>query len=409
MEITPQKIGDILVMHLAGRLDASWCDTVEKALTAAVRDGEHRIHLDMEKVDYISSAGLRVLFSVYKQLISIKGVFAIRNPSPNVRSVIQMVGIGSLIATGEVAAAAEVNKPCRTHASAKAGYEIFTSKAAAFRLETVGDASLLRGSPGTQPEPRRFDDSAFALGIGALGTSTLENETRYGEFLAVAGAAAFQPADGSTRPDFLLSEGEFVPEGQLLLGLLGRGDFPLLARFAVKKEFRAVGLSEIAATALELAGTPVAAIVAVTETSGLVGASLRQSVASNAASDRFAFPQIRDWLSFTTERSFRDSTSLIAGVVARNGTPFQDLLRPHGGVLGHFHAASFPYRPLQKGHIEMKPTVSGLFDTHSLQAILHLLADTREFNGVGESEFLRGALWIAPITSDIAPPTSHIE
>lgn len=381
---------------------------MEKALTAAVREGEHRIHLDMEKVDYISSAGLRVLFSVYKQLISIKGVFAIRNPSPNVRSVIQMVGIGSLIATGEVAAA-EVNQPCRRHASAKAGYEIFTSDAAEFRLEALGTSAILRGSPEAPPSPRPFDDQAFALGIGALGTDAKENASRYGEFLAVAGAAAFQPADGSTRPDFLLSEGELVPEGQLLLGLLGRGGFPLLARFAVKKEFRAVGLSELAATALELAGTPAAALVAVTETSGLVGASLRQSVVQNATADRFAFPEIRDWLSFTTERSFRDSTSLICGVVARDGTPFHDLLRPHGSVLGHFHAASFPYRPLQKGRIEMKATVSGLFDTHSLQSVLHLLADTREFNGVGESEFLRGALWIAPIPSDIAHQTSNIE
>ncbi len=408
MEITPQKIGDILVIRLAGRLDASWCDPVEKALTAAVREGEHRIHLDMEEVNYISSAGLRVLFTVYKQLLSIKGVFAIRNPSPNVRSVLQMVGIGSLIATDEVAAV-EVNESCRAHASAKADYEIFPGDSGEFTLQSLGHASLLHGSSGSPRDTRQFDDQTFALGVGALGTSATENEARFGEFLAVAGAAAFQPADGSTRPDFLLSEGQFVPEGQLVLGLLGRGKFPLLARFAVKKENRAVGLTELAATALELAGTPAVALVAVTETSGLVGASLRQSVASPATADRFAFPQIRDWLSFTTERSFRDSTSLIAGVVAREGAPFQDLLRPHGNVMGHFHAASFPYRPLQKGRIELKPTVSGLFDTHSLHAVLHLLADTREFNGVGESEFLRGALWIAPITSDIKPQTSQNE
>ncbi len=74
-------------------------ETVEKALTAAVRDSEHRIHLDMEKRDYISSAELRVRSGIYKQLLSIKGAFAIRNPSTNVRTVIQMVGIGSLIAT----------------------------------------------------------------------------------------------------------------------------------------------------------------------------------------------------------------------------------------------------------------------------------------------------------------------
>jgi anti-anti-sigma factor len=398
MEITSQKSGDILVMHLAGRLDASWCETVEKALTEAVRDGEHRIHLDMEKVDYIRSAGLRVLFGIYKQLLSIKGAFAIRNPSANVRTVIQMVGIGSLIATGEAAAGTQSEKG-RTYASAKAEYEIYSCTGAPFHLSVSGDESFLLGKETTSPSLKRFDNKSFAVGIGALGGDLEENRARFGEFLAAGGAAAYQPADGSTRPDFVLSEGELIPEGHLPLGLYGEGEFSILARFAARKEARTVGLSELAATALEIAGTPAAAIVAITETSGLLGASLRKSLATQADQDRFQFPQIRDWLSFSAERVFRDSTSLVVGIVAREGTPYQALLRPHGEVLGHFHAAAFPYRPLQKGRIELRDSVAALFDTHSLQAVLHLLCDPREINGTGESEFLRGALWIAPVQS----------
>jgi anti-anti-sigma factor len=406
MEITSQKSGDILVIRLAGRLDASWCDTVEKALTSAVRDGEHHLHLDMEKVDYISSAGLRVLFAVYKQLLAIKGSFAIRNPSANVRTVIQMVGIGSLIASEEAAASSESEKG-RAHASTHAEYEIFSCPAAPFRLMAVGDESFLRGVEQTAPELTRFDKTAFAIGVGALGSDLAENRTRFGEFLAAGGAAAFQPSDNSTRPDFVLSEGQLVPEGHLPLGLQGQGDFSLLVRFAARKEARTVGLSELSATALELAGTPAAALVAITETSGLVGASLRKSVADTATPDRFAFPQIRDWLSFSAERVFRDSTSLVAGVAAREGTSYQSLLRPHGAVLGHFHAAAFPYRPLQKGRIGLTESIAGLFDTHSLQAVLHLLCDPREINGTGESEFFRGALWIAPIQPNTENATSN--
>jgi len=407
MEITSQKTGDILVMKLAGRFDASWCKTVEESLTAAIRDGEHRIHLDMEKVDYISSAGLRVLFGIYKQLLSIKGAFAIRNPSPNVRTVIQMVGIGSLIASGGASADTEGERG-QTHASAQAEYEIFSCNNTPFSLSVVGDDSFLLGQQGTPPPLTRFDKKSFAVGIGALGADLGENHTRFGEFLAAGGAAAYQPADGSTRPDFVLSEGQLVPEGHLPLGLAGEGEFSFLARFAARKEARTVGLSEIAATALEIAGTSAAAIVAITETSGLVGASLRKSPASPSSPDRFQFPQIRDWLAFSPERVFRDSTSLVGGVVAREGTPYQSLLRPHGSVMGHFHAATFPYRPLQKGRIELHESVSALFDTHSLQAVLHLLCDPREINGAGESEFLRGAMWIAPVQSKIENRDSKI-
>jgi anti-anti-sigma factor len=396
MEITSQKSGDILVITLAGRLDASWCGTVEKALTGAVRDGEHRIHLDMEQVDYISSAGLRVLFGVYKQLLSIKGELAIRNPSANVRSVLQMVGISSLIASGGTATGPDGEKG-RAHTSTQAEYEVFSCDRSPFRLAAVGAPSFLLGQDSTEPALRRFDHSTFAVGIGALGSDLADNRKRFGEFLAAAGAAAFQPADVSARPDFVLSEGQLVPEGHLPLGLVGEGKFSLLARFAARREARTVGLSELAATALELAGSSVVALVAVAETAGLVGASLRKSVTEPGSPDRFEFPRIRDWLSFSAERVFRESTCLVVGVAAREGSPFQTLLRSHSAVQGHFHAAAFPYRPLQKGRIDLAESVAGLFDSHALQAVLHLLCDPREIHGAGESEFLRGALWIAPV------------
>jgi hypothetical protein len=201
----------------------------------------------------------------------------------------------------------------------------------------------------------------------------------------------------------MVSEGALVPEGHLVLGLLAQGSFGSLIRFEAKAEARSIGMSELAQMALELSGAEAVVIVAITETAGLVGATLRQSPAPVATSDdeRFGFPQIRDWLSFTSERAFRDSTSLLVGVVANPGSSIESLLRPLGrsaGLLGHIHAAAFPYRPLRKGRIELSASVSELFDGQSLQSVLHLLSDPRGINGAGESEFFRGAVWIAPIT-----------
>src|SRR5262249_45345881 len=153
-------------------------------------------------------------------------------------------------------------------------------------------------------------------------------------------------------------------EGRLLSGLVGEGAFPLLARFEATAEARTVGLTELAQTSLELAGGP-AAFVAMTETSGLVGASLRRSPAGAAGGDPFALPEIRDWLSFTSERAYRDSTSLLVGVAARPGASVGALLRPlkRGTDLqGHVHAAAFPYRPLRKGRIDLTAAVHELFD-----------------------------------------------
>ena len=62
--------------------------------------------------------------------------------------------------------------------------------------------------------------------------------------------------------------------------------------------------------------------------------------------------------------------------------------------LGHFHAAAFSYRPLQKGSIDLKNTVTTLFETETLQGVLHLLTDARLAAGPQQSEFVRGACWI---------------
>ena len=400
MEISRQSSGDLIVLQLAGRLDANWCSHVETALSNAVREGEHRLHLDMNAVSYISSAGIRVLLACYKQLRAINGLFGVIRPSEAVRSVLELSGLQMLIASETVATMTN-DDAGKKLASPSAAYELFALGSGGMKIEVVGDPAMLeRGIGTTQPAARRFDSSTVALGIGALGANFAENASRCGEMLAVAGVAAFQPADGASQPDFMLSEGALVPEGHLVLGLSAQGTFSSLLRFEANDEDRRIGITELMQMALESSGANAAVIVAVTETAGLVGATLRQSPTTNATDKRFGFPQIRDWLSFTSERSFRDTTSLIVGVIAKPGSSCDALLRPlakGSDLLGHLHAAVFPYRPLRKGRIELKSAVTSLFDGQSLQDVLHLICDPRGFSGAGESELYRGAVWIAPI------------
>lgn len=413
MDITRHKAGSQLILQLSGRLDANWCNHLQDALAAAVRDGEHHLLLDMAGVGYISSAGLRVLLSFYKQLKAIGGRFGVISGSASVRSVLELAGLDMLLVVDAETPVAG-NESGEAHASASATYELFrqTTSPTGVRLAVIGEPGALHRSPDPASVlPAAFGTPAFALGIGALGGTYADCAPRFGEFLAVSGTAAFQPSDGSSRPDFAVSQGAFVPEGCLLAGLSGEGSFPLLARFEATSETGTLGLTELARTALELSGAPAAAFVAITETAGLVGATLQRSPASEEPGDRFSFPQIRDWLSFTSERAFRDSASLLVGVVARPGTPLDPLLRPLGrdsGLHAHVHAAAFPYVPLRKGRIELHAAVNEVFDGHALQSVLHLLADPREFNGAGESAFYRGALWVAPAEPKLGNPQSTI-
>ena len=67
-------------------------------------------------------------------------------------------------------------------------------------------------------------------------------------------------------------------------------------------------------------------------------------------------------------------------------------------LLGHFHAAVVPYRPLPGGAIELTATISHLFETGRIETILHLVGDSRPILGAGESRFTRGAIWFVPLT-----------
>jgi hypothetical protein len=62
---------------------------------------------------------------------------------------------------------------------------------------------------------------------------------------------------------------------------------------------------------------------------------------------------------------------------------------------GHVHAAAFSYRPLKKGRIDLAATIRTLFESETLHGVLHLIGDDREAGR--ESEFVRGACWVAPV------------
>jgi len=396
MEIQRTHENGTLVLALTGRLDASWAEPVEAALDAAVRAGEHRIVMDFAGVDYISSAGLRVVIAGYKQLRMIQGGFSVRAAQPGVAKVIELSGLGALLVAPVPSAAEPVAARC--FESPRAKWESHGTLSPV-RLRAIGGASAFDVSAGEFVE---FTRARFGLGVAALAATRDEALPRLGEFLCASGCAAHQPVGGANRPDFLVAEEAFVPGGWISCGLVAEGLPGLLLRFEARTECRGVTLAEIAARVLETSGGNLAIFVLAAEVVGLVGASLRQSPAESGA-DPFAFPAIRDRLKFTSERAFRDTTCLAVGVVAKTGSSWDAHLRalsPDASVLGHTHAVAFPYRPIRKGAIALDETVRALFETGGPQAVLHLLNDTREPEGSGDSEFLRGACWVASVSNE---------
>jgi anti-anti-sigma factor len=413
MEIQKLQHADCVELVASGRLDEYWSSHVDSALEETIRTGAHHILLNLASVTYLSSAGIRILLHRYKQLNEIHGSFAVTNPSPFVRKILDMTRLSPLLISDRVPAQAPAAQPAKV-AARRIEHECGTFDVldyvpgATLECRVIGDPALIAECRYSEAHARKvaFPETALGLGLGAFGSDFQDCRNRFGEFLAVAGAAAYLPTDGSNVADYMLSAGSFVPEVNMLYGVACDGQFASLARFEAARDTRGIRLSDVVETCLEIAGGDTAAVVMVAEAAGLVGAALRRSPASEqatAAAAPFAHPEIRNWITFTAEPAYSGSVCLVAGIASRApGPQLAPLLRPLGKdsqAAAHLHAAAFHYRPIQKGDIDLRTTVKTLFDTQNLLGILHLLADRREAAGAGETELIRGACWVGPVAA----------
>jgi anti-anti-sigma factor len=419
MQITRTARAEQFEIKLQGRMDATWSDHVARALAECVQSGHHMICVDMAEVDYISSAGIRILLLYARQLSAIQGRLSVINASSNVRKVLELAGLDSLLLaqTGLAASPLPAADPAADKvALAEPGalaeaYEL--DPEATLRVQWVGDsATWFEGR--SQPEACasvEFPANVIGLGLGALGSGGASGAQPYGEFVASAGAAVCQPADGSHKPDYLLLQGALTPTVKVAYGMLGRGGFRRLLRFDKGQQQASLPLSTVVRACLGVLGTEAAGLVMVAETASLIGACLQKApcgqTGAGQAPDVFALPGIRDWLSFTAEAAFVKTTCLVVGFAAGKGVGASiRMLKPlvrSGELYGHFHAAAFPYRPLRKGRAELSHTIQPLFESEQVLGLLHLLNDWRELSGAGESCFLRGACWCAPLTFEPRP------
>lgn len=93
MELKPQRQADRVVLHLAGRIDHFNAQEFSQALEPELqtcRSGGCQLIFDLAGLDYISSAGLRVLMLAAKQVGPQGGRIVLAAPQPVVREIIEI-------------------------------------------------------------------------------------------------------------------------------------------------------------------------------------------------------------------------------------------------------------------------------------------------------------------------------
>ena len=96
MDITEKKLDNVNVLSLSGRLDAYSATEVETKLNSLIDAGQPRLVIDLEKLEYISSSGLRVFLAALKKVKKQQGDIKLACMKPFIKEVFDIAGFSQL-------------------------------------------------------------------------------------------------------------------------------------------------------------------------------------------------------------------------------------------------------------------------------------------------------------------------
>lgn len=95
MKITKTQNGNSLYFALEGRLDTNTAPELEAAIKGSI-DGAEELIIDMEALDYLSSAGLRVLLGTQK-IMNKQGSMRVTHVNDTIMEIFEVTGFADIL------------------------------------------------------------------------------------------------------------------------------------------------------------------------------------------------------------------------------------------------------------------------------------------------------------------------
>ena len=96
MTVNIERNYELVILEISGRLDTATAPNLEKTINEFSEDIKE-IVFDISGVEYISSAGIRVLLGAYKKMNLIQGTMRIEKANEMVRDVFEMTGLSQML------------------------------------------------------------------------------------------------------------------------------------------------------------------------------------------------------------------------------------------------------------------------------------------------------------------------
>ena len=96
MTINVERDFELVTLGVTGRLDTTTAPNLETVVKELSSDTKELV-FNMSGLEYISSAGIRVLLSAYKKMTSNDGIMRIEKTNEIVREVFEMTGLSAML------------------------------------------------------------------------------------------------------------------------------------------------------------------------------------------------------------------------------------------------------------------------------------------------------------------------
>lgn len=97
MQISSETINDVQVARFDGNLDTNTSADAQDFLNSAIDEGATKIVVSFEKVDFVSSAGLRVLLATAKRLGGSGGALRVCGLNETVTEIFEISGFSTIL------------------------------------------------------------------------------------------------------------------------------------------------------------------------------------------------------------------------------------------------------------------------------------------------------------------------
>ncbi len=223
MNIAISRHEGVVVFAPNGRLDGHGSGIFDEAIQSSFHDDDSAAVVDLSSVEYLSSAGIRTLLALAKEVKRRGGVMALTGVQEYPLKVLKMAGfhsvfmIVSTVKEGLLACEKdgialslidELSAPSEKYGAVS--YQVERAGTGTARLKVRGSLSTLLHAriTGDDLVESNFSSIRYSIGLGALSPDAQSALPLLGEMITLHGAMVWLPTDGNDTPDFLAPAGE---------------------------------------------------------------------------------------------------------------------------------------------------------------------------------------------------------